>query len=278
MNIANKIIIPTLAALMLSSCVKDTLYDTPHPDHGTIAVTADWSNRGEGIDIPGEWNVAIGSYQGTETTELHSPGYLFPAGAYTLTVWNTAEGIDVSGSVATASYSDNTPGWFHTHSQEVTIESDCDYLFNAAMRQQLRQLTIVLEPQDDAARRIIAIEATLGGVASTLDFSNDAHGNPVSVNLNFRKSKEGDKWAAVVRLLGMSEIPHMLSGIIIFADGNPLSLDFESDLSSELSGFNSEKKLPFTLSGNILTTPTETGVTATIEKWETLDDWNVDAF
>lgn len=274
MNIANKIIIPTLAALMLASCVKDTLYDTPHPDHGKVTVTADWSNRGEGIDIPAEWNVAIGSYQGTETTDLHSPEYLFPAGAYTLTVWNTAEGIDVSGSVATASYSDNTPGWFHTYSQEVTIESDRDYLFNAAMR----QLTIVLEPQDDAASRIIGIEATLGGVASTLDFSNDAHGNPVSVNLNFRKSREGDKWAAVVRLLGMSEAPYRLSGTITFADGNPLSLDFESDLSSELSGFNSEKKLPLTLGGNILATPTETGVTATIEKWETLDDWNVDAF
>ena len=40
------------AAVLLSSCVKDTLYDTPHPDYGKIAVTADWSARGEGIDIP----------------------------------------------------------------------------------------------------------------------------------------------------------------------------------------------------------------------------------
>ena len=29
------------AAVLLSSCVKDTLYDTPHPNHGKIAVTAD---------------------------------------------------------------------------------------------------------------------------------------------------------------------------------------------------------------------------------------------
>ena len=29
------------AAVLLSSCVKDTLYDTPHPDSGKIAVTAD---------------------------------------------------------------------------------------------------------------------------------------------------------------------------------------------------------------------------------------------
>ena len=36
--------------LLTASCVKDTLYDTPHPDYGKIAVTADWSARGEGID------------------------------------------------------------------------------------------------------------------------------------------------------------------------------------------------------------------------------------
>ena len=275
---ANKIIIPTVAALLMSSCVKDTLYDTPHPDHGKITVATDWSDRGEGLEVPDEWTVAIGDYQGTETEEQHSPEFLFPAGAYTLLAWNTADGIRVSGSVATSTYSGNTPGWFHTHAQEVAIESDRDHLFTAAMCQQVRQLTIVIKPQGDAAKRITDIEATLSGVASTLDFANNTHGNPVSVILNFRKGKEGDQWAATVRLLGMTEDIQKLTGTITFADGNPLPLKFESDLSSELSEFNTEKKLPLTLSGNIPATPTETGVTATIEKWDSLDDWNVDAF
>lgn len=278
MNKANKIIIPTLAVLMMSSCVKDTLYDTPHPDHGKITVASDWSDRGEGLDVPDEWNVAIGDYQGTETEDQHSPEYLFPAGAYTLLAWNTADGISVNGSVATASYSDNTPGWFHTHAQEVAIESDRDHVFTAAMRQQVRQLTIVIKPQGDAAKRITGIEATLSGVASMLDFANNTHSNSVSVKLNFCKGKEGDQWAATVRLLGMTENIQKLTGTITFADGNPLPLKFESTLSSELSEFNVEKKLPLTLGGNIQATPTETGVTATIEKWDTLDDWNVDAF
>ena len=46
--------------LLTASCVKDTLYDTPHPDYGKIAVTADWSARGEGIDIPAAWTVTMG--------------------------------------------------------------------------------------------------------------------------------------------------------------------------------------------------------------------------
>ena len=61
------------AAVLLSSCVKDTLYDTPHPDYGKIAVTADWSACGEGINIPATWTVTMGDYTGTETSATHAP-------------------------------------------------------------------------------------------------------------------------------------------------------------------------------------------------------------
>ena len=52
------------AALLLAatSCVKDELHDTPHPDTGKVTVTADWSDRGEGVDIPAEWTVTMGGY------------------------------------------------------------------------------------------------------------------------------------------------------------------------------------------------------------------------
>lgn len=76
------------AAVLLSSCVKDTLYDTPHPDYGKIAVTADWSVRGEGIDIPATWTVTMGDYTGKETSATHTPDHLFAPGSYTLAVWN----------------------------------------------------------------------------------------------------------------------------------------------------------------------------------------------
>ena len=68
--------IPILAAaataLLTASCVKDTLYNTPHPNHGKITVTADWSTRGEGIDIPATWTIAMGDYTGTETAATHA--------------------------------------------------------------------------------------------------------------------------------------------------------------------------------------------------------------
>ena len=120
------------AAVLLSSCVKDTLYDTPHPDYGKIAVTADWSARGEGIDIPATWTVTMGDYTGTETSATHIPDHLFAPGSYTLAVWNPAEGITVNGTTATIAAStgtragtdafvNNAPGWFFTYTEQVTI-------------------------------------------------------------------------------------------------------------------------------------------------------------
>lgn len=111
------------AAVLLSSCVKDTLYDTPHPDYGKIAVTADWSARGEGINIPATWTVTMGDYAGTETSATHAPDHLFAPGSYTLAVWNPAEGITVNGTTATIAaatgnragadvFVNNAPGWF----------------------------------------------------------------------------------------------------------------------------------------------------------------------
>ena len=91
------------AALLLAatSCVKDELHDTPHPDTGKITVTADWTDRGEGVDIPAEWTVTMGDYTGTETGTTHAPDYLFAPGNYTLAAYNTPEDITISGTSTT---------------------------------------------------------------------------------------------------------------------------------------------------------------------------------
>ena len=236
------------AAVLLSSCVKDTLYDTPHPDHGKIAVTADWSARGEGIDIPATWTVTMGDYTGTETSATHAPDHLFAPGSYTLAVWNPAEGITVSGTTATIAaatgnragtdaFVDNAPGWFFTHTEQVSIEKDKDYPLTAAMKQQVRELTLVIEPTGDAAGRITEIAASLTGAAGTLDFATDTYGAASSVVLPFTKITEGadaGKWTATVRLLGVTGTEQLLTGEIRYADGNPLPTTLESDLTEAL--------------------------------------------
>ena len=113
------------AVLFMTSCVKDELHDTPHPNTGKITVTADWSDRGDGVDIPAEWTVTMGGYTGTETGETHAPDYLFEPGSYTLAAYNTTENITISGTTATIT---GTPGWLFTSVQEVTVEADTDSL------------------------------------------------------------------------------------------------------------------------------------------------------
>ena len=223
------------AAVLLSSCVKDTLYDTPHPDSGKIAVTADWSARGEGIDIPATWTVTMGDYTGTETSATHAPDHLFAPGSYTLAVWNPTEGITVNGTTATIAaatgtragtdtFVNNAPGWFFTYTEQVTIEKDKDYPLTAAMKQQVRELTLIIKPTGDAAGRITEIVAHLTGAAGTLDFATDTYGAASNVVLPFTKITEGDdagKWTASVRLLGVTGTEHLLTGEIRYADGNP---------------------------------------------------------
>ena len=272
----------TLAA---TSCVKDELHDTPHPDYGKITVTADWSDRGGGVDIPAEWTVTMGDYTGTETGETHSPDYLFKPGGYTLAAYNTPEGITVSGTMATVAAADggcivNTPGWLFSSVQEVAIEADTDYSLTAVMRQQVRKLTLMIEPTGDAANRIESIVGTLSGAAGTLDFATGTYGTPSEVELHFTKITDGDdagKWMATVRLLGIAGNLQRLTATLTYTDGNPQPTALESDLTTALDGFNDGKTAPLTLGGTIAETPGEAGFTGEITDWETVDGGEVDA-
>lgn len=278
------------AALLAASCVKDTLYNTPHPDHGKIAVTADWSARGEGIDIPATWTVTLGDYTGTETSATHAPDHLFAPGSYTLAVWNPAEGITVSGTTATIAaatgnragtdaFVDNAPGWFFTHTEQVSIEKDKDYPLTAAMKQQVRELTLVIEPTGDAAGRITEIEASLSGVAGTLDFATDTYGAASNVVLPFTKITEGDdagKWKATVWLLGVTGTEQLLTGEIRYAEGNPTPTTLKSDLTEALKDFNAGKSESLTLGGTLVETPEEAEFSEfEITGWETGDEDDV---
>ena len=268
------------AALLLAatSCVKDELHDTPHPDTGKITVTADWTDRGDGVDIPAEWTVTMGDYTGTETGETHAPDYLFEPGSYTLAAYNTPEDITISGTTATVApetgngtYISNAPGWLFTSVQEAIIEADTDHELTAAMHQQVRQLTLVIEPTGDAADRIESIKGSLSGAAGTMDFVTGAYGAASDVALHFTKITEGSdagKWTATVRLLGITGNTQTLTATLTYTDGNPADTGLESDLTAALADFNADKTVPLILGGTIAETPDEADFTAIIEDWK----------
>lgn len=276
--------IATAATLLLTSCIEDELFNTPHPDHGKVVVTADWSNRGEGVDIPTSWEVNLGDYTGTETSATHAPDYLFEPGNYTLVAHNLANGIAVSGTTATVAATNGSfitanPDWLFTAVQEVTIDTDTDHKFTAAMRQQVRELTLIIEPTGDAAERVESIEGHLSGAAGSMDFTTDTYGMPSEVELSFTKITSGadaGKWTATVWLLGIAGNAQQLTATLTYTDDNPQSHLLESDLTASLADFNADKATPFTLGGTTAETPTEAGFSATITDWEKVTEGPID--
>lgn len=275
------------AVMSLTSCVKDELFNTPHPDHGKVTVTADWSARGEGIAVPDKWTVNIGDYAGEETAETHASDYLFTPGEYNIIAYNPAEKITVSGTTASVTscngrsgFISGTPGILFTHVQNITIKKDKEHVFTAAMRQQTGSFTLMIEPTGDAADRIESIEGILSGVAGTMDFANGTYGAPSDVALHFTKIAEGEhagKWTATVWLLGIASDVQKLTGTITFKDGNPQSMSLESDLTASLKDFNTDKTEPLTLGSTLVETPAEAGFKATITDWNTVTGNPVEA-
>ena len=272
-----------MAALTLTGCVKDELFDTPHPGKGRITVTADWNARGEGIAIPQSWNLSMGDYHGTETAATHAPDHLFEPGCYSLVAWNPATDISVSGTSASVTSTadgciSGDPGWLFTSVQEVTIEADRDHAFTATMQQQVRQLTLTIRLTGDAAERVEGISGRLSGVAGTMDFASDTYGAPSSVALNFTKITQGENagaWTATVRLLGITGESQQLTGTITYAGDNLPSTPIASDMTALLAGLNENNTVPLSLACD-LETPTQAGVTAIIIDWEVQEEVNAD--
>ena len=156
------------------------------------------------------------------------------------------------------------------------------YPLTAAMKQQVRELTLVVKPTGDAAGRITEIVAHLTGAAGTLDFATDTYGAASNVVLPFTKITEGDdagKWKATVRLLGVTGTEQLLTGEIRYADGNPTPTTLKSDLTEALKEFNTGKGESLTLGGTLVETPEGMEVDgAEINGWEEVkgDDVNAD--
>nr|WP_296113220.1 FimB/Mfa2 family fimbrial subunit [uncultured Alistipes sp.] len=273
------------AAVLLSSCVKDTLYDTPHPDHGKITVTADWSARGEGIDIPATWTIAMGDYTGTETTATHAPDYLFAPGSYTLVAWNPAEGITVSGTTATVApasgsqttgtFIDNAPGWFFTHAEQVSIEKDTDYPLTAAMQQRVRELQLELEVTQGRPELIQSVTATLSGIAGIFDMEKgQTIGEPTSTVFSF--TRDGSKLTADARLLGTMGDVQALVLDIVFTDGGRTQRT-EVDLTEALADFNSDMTTAYRVTGTLETPVGMEEGKGEITGWETVEGGDASA-
>lgn len=252
--------IPILAAaaglLLATSCVKDTLHNTPHPDKGAVTVSLTGVSAGDNyvLDIDGK----SADFTGSSFT---FPDLLAP-GIHSLVVYNRTEGFTFDGRTARVNaLNDETradgtaiiplPGYLKTASQEITVTADDTLRVNAVPVQRVRDLHFELEVTQGRPELIQSVTATLSGIAEAFDMEKgETTGEPVSTVFSF--TRDGSKLTADVRLLGTMGAVQTLVLDIVFVDGGRTQRT-EVDLTEALADFNGDMTTAYRVTGTLET-------------------------
>lgn len=271
--------------LLLCSCVKDDLVNTPHPNQGAVVVTADFTKHTEGISLPAEYMLAVG---GETPTAAPAAGafchpVLFEPANYPLTAYTRSEKTTVSGeTVSVNTLSDGTleplPDYLFTAWQQIAVIKDDTVRVALPMTQRMRDLKFELTVTEGDPARIKSVESTLSGVAGAFDLATQLPAGSDATNAAANTTipvftRTDDKITASARLLGMTGGSQTLVLVLTFTDGRTQTI--EKDLTELLADFNDDMLTPLTLKAN-LNTPIEAGFTATITDWETVANEDVD--
>ena len=253
-------------ALLLASCVKDELHDTPHPDQGVVSVSVDYPQGAED-----DYTVEVDGKPLDEGDNASDP--LTP-GEHTVLVYNTPEGFTVTDGIAYVERVDGTraltdlidplPETLYSGTKTVTVVADDTLHLDLSVAQRTRDLRLELTVTEGDPERIASITGILSGVAGAYDLRSETlYGEAVSTAPAF--TRNGDKIEADLRLLGTMGEAQVLTLTLTFTDG--LTQTVESDLTEVLANFNGDMEQTFTVTGS-LRTPTEAGLGGcTITDW-----------
>lgn len=274
---------------MLTSCVKDDIYNTPHPSQGAIVITTDWSSRADQAVQPVSYTLRVSGQSGQSdeqpvkgnTNIFHS--LLAPA-AYELLVYNTPEAITVTGDVATIASTDENniealPGYLFSTTQTLDVVKDDTLFVTVGMLQHIRQLTLVLKLKEGDHDRITSLNATLSGIASSINLATGAWASPTGVSLSpvFEKTEEKDgtpTLTATIRLLGIiAEEKQELS--IAVALNNQSVYTIKTDLTEVLQKCFDGSMTPLVLGANF-DLPSQGDFSGNINSWNSVEGGHVD--
>ncbi len=267
-----------LAAISLASCVKDELYNTPHPDSGAVVVTADWSDRNSDADIPQTYILSIDGQEQEVSGETNVLNRLLSAGKYTLAAYNKPDQVTIANNTASvnatsAKHINPMPGYLFASVQDINVVADDTLRVTARMKQLIRRLNLELTATEGDYSRVQSATATLSGVASVADMATGERSAAAQVTNTFRQ--DGNKFTLFFRLLGIvTTEAQTLTVDITFNNGDTQQI--VSDVTESMKNFNNEAE-PIKLKGNLLL-PVEATVTgATITGWNEVDGGAGDA-
>ena len=269
-----------MAAMLLSSCVKDELYNTPHPDKGavTISLTGWTADDDYVLDMDGK------------TADITCSPFVYPdlllPGAHSLVLYNRAEGFTFDGRMAYVNTRDDKiradgatiiplPGYLKTISQEITVVADDTLRITPSPQQRVRDLHIEFTVTQGRPELIQTVTGTLGGIAGAFDMeAGQTTGEPASAIVTF--TRDSDKLTADARLLGTMGAVQTLVLDIAFVDGGRI-LRTEVDLTEALADFNGDMTAAYRVTGTLETPVGMEEATVEITGWESVDGGDVDA-
>ena len=262
------------AAVLLSSCVKDTLYDTPHPDKGavTVILTEVSAEDDYALDMDGQTADITGS-------PFTYPDLLAP-GTHSMVIYNLVEGFTFDGRTARVNaHTDGTsviplPGYLKTVSQEITVTADDTLRVNAVPVQRVRDLQFELEVTQGRPELIQSVTATLSGIAGIFDMEKgQTIGEPTSTVFSF--TRDGSKLMADARLLGTMGAVQTLVLDIVFTDGGRTQRT-EVNLTEAMKDFNGDMTTGYRITGTLETPVGMEEGKGEITGWEEVDAEDVD--
>lgn len=276
------------AVLSLTSCVKDDLYHTPHPDKGAVAVTTDWADALGEETVPEEYSARMdgGSALAVRGSVFTCPQLLSPGG-HTLFLYNEPQGIAVSGTSATVnSLADGTleplPEYLFSAVQELDVQPDDTLRITVPMVRRLCPVTMRLRLTGNNAANVARVEAMLGGVAGSVDLQSGSIGTDShTVRPHVRMPADGGNGVSAAGLLEMScrvagVVPQerqLLTVTVTMDDGYAAAI--VSDLSEYLRPINTGMR-PVVIEGTV-EAPQDGHFNGSIEDWEVAEGPDMDA-
>jgi hypothetical protein len=280
------------AGVLLASCVKDELYNTPHPDKGAVLVTTDWTGCSSDAVLPADYILRIGSEEQTVKGETNVFKSLFLPETQSLLVYHQAEGVTVSGTTATVNtLEDGTlnpmPGFLFSASKELEIQKDDTLKVTVPMMQRIRTLALTLKLKPGDEQLITETAATLTGIASSVDLATGsltaAEGKTV-VPIFTMGTGGGETRASGDPILTASlRLPGVMTGekqeltlAVTLTDGTVQNV--VTDLTQALKNFGSGKMEPLVLDATLMLPDVEgdaAEVSATISDWNVVDNGDI---
>ena len=277
---AKRYIMIGMAAMLLSSCVKDELYNTPHPDKGavTISLTGLSADDNYVLDMDGK----VADITGSPFT---NPDLLNP-GTHSMVIYNRVEGFTFNGRMAQVNTRDDKsradgtsviplPGYLKTVSQEITVVADDTLRITPSPQQRVRDLHIEFTVTQGRPELIQSVTATLSGIAGIFDMEKEqTTGEPTSTVFSF--IRDGDKLTADARLLGtMGTVQTLVLDIAFVDDGRTQRT--EVDLTEALAEFNGDMTTAYRVTGTLETPVGMEEGKGEITGWEPVDGGDASA-